>query len=272
MKRKEFLKKASSGFLAAAVLPLLSFDKKKFLSKDKWGFYKYATVEKYDNNGKKWKISFETTDFYITKFEKTPKEDRFVTFDNYNTKLIKTSYKIIDVKEKQVDSIIVHFLSLKMMKDKMEQEAVETAEDLFGKDLILEIHHECHAEINTKKSAAKINLKFVPTFEGEDCFLTSACVYHKGLPDNCKELTTLRNLRETKMNPNLEYQKLIAEYEIIAPQMLMNINNAENKNEILDVIYNQLVLPSVALAEAGKEDEAIKLYADFVREMKSIYL
>ena len=54
--------------------------------------------------------------------------------------------------------------------------------------------------------------------------------------------------------------------------MLLNINKAENKNDILEVIYNQLVVPSVSLVQQGKEDDAIKYYTDFVQEMKSLYL
>ncbi|WP_437920290.1 hypothetical protein [Sphingobacterium sp. LRF_L2] len=68
------------------------------------------------------------------------------------------------------------------------------------------------------------------------CFLTTACVYHKGLPDDCYELELLRNLRESFMKPNPDYNALITEYKVIAPLMLINIYRAENKAEILDFI------------------------------------
>ena len=55
------------------------------------------------------------------------------------------------------------------------------------------------------------------------------------------------------MKRNSEFQKLIAEYECIAPEMLININKAENKNDILEVIYNQFVVPAVSLVQQRKE-------------------
>ncbi|MBD1434553.1 hypothetical protein H8B06_17140 [Sphingobacterium sp. DN00404] len=105
-----------------------------------------------------------------------------------------------------------------------------------------------------------------------DCFLTSACVFHKGLADDCYELQTLRQLRETAMRPIPEYDELISEYELIAPAMLKNIYRADNKHEILDCIYDQLVIPSILLIERNKPAEAIAYYANFVEMMKKEYL
>lgn len=105
-----------------------------------------------------------------------------------------------------------------------------------------------------------------------DCFLTSACVFHKGLADDCYELQMLRQLRETVMKPTPEYNKLISEYELIAPAMLKNIYQADNKHEILDFIYDQLVLRSILLIEHNKPEQAIAYYANFVDIMKKEYL
>ena len=42
-----------------------------------------------------------------------------------------------------------------------------------------------------------------PVYKGDTsggCYLTSACMYSKGLPDDCYELETLRNFRDTWLN------------------------------------------------------------------------
>ncbi|MHC8948785.1 hypothetical protein [Sphingobacterium hungaricum] len=105
-----------------------------------------------------------------------------------------------------------------------------------------------------------------------DCFLTSACVFHKGLDDKCYELETLRALRETHMKPIPQYNSMLAEYKVIAPAMLENIYRAENKSDILECIYEQLVLPSIHLIEQNKLDEAVAYYAEFVQVMQEEYL
>lgn len=123
------------------------------------------------------------------------------------------------------------------------------------------------------------NLKLAVSFKYSDiddayndCFLTSATVFHKGFSDDCKELTILRNLREKVMKPNPNYSSLISEYGIIAPKMLLNINAAANKDEILESIYENLILPSVSFVESGKNIKAIEHYTDFVYQMKKLYL
>lgn len=55
--------------------------------------------------------------------------------------------------------------------------------------------HECRdyaPEWTYSNSKDKSSLK-----ESSGCFLTSACVKYKGLSDDCKELTELRQFRDT---------------------------------------------------------------------------
>lgn len=118
-------------------------------------------------------------------------------------------------------------------------------------------------------------LRYISEFEylkDADCFLTSACVFHKGLSDNCYELTQLRQLREEYMRPHNIYSKLLQEYKVVAPQLLREINVAENKNQILNSIYEQLVKPAVGFLEMGEKEKAVLHYTRFVEQMKRLYL
>jgi len=105
-----------------------------------------------------------------------------------------------------------------------------------------------------------------------DCFLTTACVYHKGLRDDCHELQTIRFLREHYMRGTPEGDRLLTEYETTGPAILRSIYHAENRNEILDHLYNNLVVPSVTNIEEGNYEEAMNYYAGYVEAMKKNYL
>lgn len=266
MDRRKFLRKTSSGALAAALLPLLSFKESSLSKKDQ-----YSVRELYKKNGKEWLISIIIIPDILTQFKESGDENKEVVIETFDETSIPSYYKILALTEKTVDGKNLHFLSCRLQNDKTTSENYNFAKELFGKQVEIEIHDKCHAVIRNEKMDLKINLGFEKTSESQ-CFLTSACVFHKNLPDNCYELTTLRALRENVMKPHPEYQKLISEYNIIAPQMLVKINKASNKNEILDHIYSHLVLPSVSLIESGKNEEAIEYYGNFVNEMKYLYL
>lgn len=63
-----------------------------------------------------------------------------------------------------------------------------------------------------------------PMKEPSGCFLTSACVEYLGLPDDCKELTTLRTIRDKVLKATGEGRGLVDEYYRIAPALVEKIN------------------------------------------------
>ena len=107
---------------------------------------------------------------------------------------------------------------------------------------------------------------------GGGCFLTSACVEHKQLPDDCYELQTLRAIRDMIVTWNDEMKALVEEYYHIAPQIVEKINASEDSDAVWEKLYNELVLKCVALYEENKIDDAVALYTDTVRTLKAQYL
>ena len=72
------------------------------------------------------------------------------------------------------------------------------------------------------------------------CFLTTACCQYKGLPDDCYELQTLRKFRDEVL-PKMDNGPEITElYYEVAPQIVAEIEKADNKNELLEYIYNKI--------------------------------
>ncbi len=96
-----------------------------------------------------------------------------------------------------------------------------------------------------------------------DCFLTSACLLARGLPDTCEELTILRHFRDTNMSTTAHNRALIDEYYNIAPGMVKKINTLPNAKVIWLLIYEGLVVPTVSLINNSKFEEAIEHYRSF---------
>lgn len=72
------------------------------------------------------------------------------------------------------------------------------------------------------------------------CFLTTACIESAGLPDNCHELTVLRQFRDTMLNQNEKGRNLIKQYYNEAPRLVIEIKNSPNKDTILNSILRDV--------------------------------
>jgi len=114
-----------------------------------------------------------------------------------------------------------------------------------------------------------------PIYKGDDtsgCFLTSACVETKGLPDDCYELTTLRKFRDEYL-AKLECGKCeIAHYYHVAPTIVERIKISKESAKVFDQIYDELVSPCVTMIEEGNLSGAHELYRAKVRELQAQYL
>ena len=104
------------------------------------------------------------------------------------------------------------------------------------------------------------------------CFLTSACVEAKDLPDDCYELTTLRKFRDEYL-ANLECGKCeIAHYYHIAPTIVEKIQERKNSTEMFEKIYSEMVVPCVKMIEECNLSGAHSLYREKVQELQVQYL
>jgi hypothetical protein len=97
--------------------------------------------------------------------------------------------------------------------------------------------------------------------QGGICFLTTACCKHKGLQDNCKELTVLRHFRDTYV-PKV----LVQEYYELAPTIEPKVRD---NVFVLESIYNT-VCKCVEDIEQGNKESALNRYISMVTELKQI--
>lgn len=97
-----------------------------------------------------------------------------------------------------------------------------------------------------------------------DCFLTTACIRAKQLPDDCTELTALRKFRDTSLVTTDEGKILVKKYYNIAPQIVQEINSYSNCSQIWTLLYDELVQGTVSLINDNKPAEAVSLYRTYV--------
>lgn len=104
------------------------------------------------------------------------------------------------------------------------------------------------------------------------CFLTTACCEYKGLPDDCHELQSLRQLRDEYISNQPYGKKLIADYYAEAPRIVEAINRSNRRDAILERTYQE-ILGIVTLIESGRKDEAVICYMmllhDLSKEIKA---
>lgn len=113
-----------------------------------------------------------------------------------------------------------------------------------------------------------------PIYKGDSsggCYLTSACMYAKELPDNCYELEVLRNYRDTWLKNEKEGSCLICRYYEIAPKIVSAINETVNSKDIYERLYETMIKPCVKFIEEGKNKEALELYRDMTLQLEKEY-
>jgi hypothetical protein len=146
----------------------------------------------------------------------------------------------------------------------------------FPSDMYLLMNPFSSAEIQTAKGKSFTLLSYKSAYNPSSsssggCFLTTACVEHKQLADDCDELQTLRCLRDNYMRTTEEGQWLIQQYGSIAPGIVYAIDQCENKSEIYEYMYDNMISPAVQLVKQGEWREATEHYMVFVKALKEKY-
>lgn len=94
---------------------------------------------------------------------------------------------------------------------------------------------------------------------GSGCFLTTACCQHKGLPDDCHELQTMRRFRDEKLMTTDFGKEMIRRYYRDAPGIVEKLNIRPDRDAVYARVYGQ-ICRIVELVEAGKDEQATIAY------------
>lgn len=103
------------------------------------------------------------------------------------------------------------------------------------------------------------------------CYLTTACVVSKGLPDDCEELQVLRWFRDTYVTIQPNGKQLLREYYVLAPRIVEVVNRLKNSGEVYNDMYNTIKL-AVEAIQKGNYSKAYALYCSMAEQYKRQYL
>jgi len=103
------------------------------------------------------------------------------------------------------------------------------------------------------------------------CFLTTACVASRGLPDDCEELSVLRQFRDSYVQDTRDGRRLIDRYYQIAPLIVAAITQQPDAQAVFDEIYD-VIRNCVTAVKTQRRDEALQLYSSMVNNLEEEYL
>ena len=103
------------------------------------------------------------------------------------------------------------------------------------------------------------------------CFISTACVEARGLPDDCYELRLLRLFRSEYVAKLPDGDRILDDYGRKAPRIVRAIRGLDHEeaHRIWTYLYECGVAPAVALITNGRWDEAHKLYTSMCLELEA---
>lgn len=102
------------------------------------------------------------------------------------------------------------------------------------------------------------------------CFLTTACVRHAGLPDDCEELAVMRAFRDGYLRKFEEGRVIVDHYYAVAPGIVAQIDRAPDGRRVLDGVLRE-VRGTARLIGRGERQAAVARYASMVLTLQKQY-
>ena len=108
-------------------------------------------------------------------------------------------------------------------------------------------------------------------FKQRYCYITTAVCESLGKPDECYELTLLRDYRDHYLANQENGAELIRRYYDIAPTIVKRINRKSNREEIYQNIWMNYLKPCIELIEAGDNKGCMTCYTNMVYDLQEKY-
>lgn len=104
------------------------------------------------------------------------------------------------------------------------------------------------------------------------CYITTAVCRSLGRPDDCYELNTLRDYRDSYLLSSDEGREMVQEYYNIAPTIVKRIDKKAEADKIYKDIWNTYLSPCITMIENGENEKCRDLYSSMVRKLEAQYL
>lgn len=103
------------------------------------------------------------------------------------------------------------------------------------------------------------------------CFITTAVCETLDRPDDCYELTSFRQFRDTFMLEDDTRRVMVEEYYRIAPVIVTSINMNPDSKERYSMIWSKYLKPCLQAIEEKRLEDCARQYAGMVMELKRQY-
>ena len=104
------------------------------------------------------------------------------------------------------------------------------------------------------------------------CYITTAVCNSLGRPDDCYELNTLRNYRDSYLLSSDEGKEMVQEYYNIAPTIVKRIDKKKEADQIYEDIWKTYLSPCITMIENGENEKCRDLYSSMVKKLEARYL
>lgn len=104
------------------------------------------------------------------------------------------------------------------------------------------------------------------------CYITTAVCESMDKPDNCYELTILRNYRDDYLMRTEEGRELVEEYYDTAPFLVQVLNMQQDADALYEGIYKDYLMPCIHCIEQSENEECKRIYVNMVRGLQKKYL
>lgn len=274
MERRKFIKKGLATLAVAGLANSLLASKHKMLNYN----YSFSGTTKLD--GDNYSLILYLNSSEIKNFSK--EKGYVVTLElNKDSKqdYIKALYQINKV-DRHPKSLVDYSINATFMSATLHKKGENISNQLSNKSLIPSFFREkisfsmfhdsidYYIRLNTSTTDA---LTMYDHASMDDCFLTSACVRAKNLPDNCYELQMLRSFRDNYMKNSDKGNLLIEQYYEVAPNIVKKINTLHNQKEVYNYMYETLVIPSLNYIRAGEEIAAMEYYQEYTLALNKLF-
>ncbi|MCD8347430.1 MAG: hypothetical protein LUD16_05645 [Lachnospiraceae bacterium] len=154
---------------------------------------------------------------------------------------------------------------------------------VFVLPMVLEFHGDSSKPLademtrSWKRSFPKTNLQAAPYTTIEDgfhknwCYITTAVCRTFDKPDDCYELKTLREYRDTYLADSPGGRELIQEYYDVAPSIVKHIDQQPDSAGIYYSIWDEWLAPCISMIEAGQNEACREHYISMVHTLQKKY-
>ncbi len=108
-------------------------------------------------------------------------------------------------------------------------------------------------------------------FHKKWCYITTAVCETFDKPDDCYELSLLRDYRDGYLMSQPDGEAMISEYYDVAPTIVKRINKRPDRQQIYRDIWDTYLHPCISMIENRKLEECRELYIEMVRNLQVEY-